>query len=108
MAAIARLSNDATSFTKVFQYHDTQSPVGCSADTPVGNICPMVWQKYADQLGIDLSQRDKMPPAESGGCQMGSRSAPLSGLFALLSGLCGLLLSRRRSASDTRKTSLRS
>lgn len=95
-AAIAKLSDDAASFTKVFQYHDTQSPVTCPSDTPVAKICPPVWSMYADQLGIDLSQRDNMNASMGAGCQVASRNAPAYGFSTLMGGLCVLLSLRRR------------
>jgi hypothetical protein len=91
MAAIARLSNDAMSFSPVFQFHDTQSPVACPADTPVGKICPPIWQTYADQLGIDLGERNKT--SSSGGCQISSHPSPSSVWLGLL---LALSLARRR------------
>ncbi|MBL9007228.1 MAG: exo-alpha-sialidase [Myxococcales bacterium] len=86
MAAIARLSDDATSFTPIFQFHDTLSPIACSADTPVGTICPPVWQTYADQLGINLDERQKT--SSPGACQISSHASQSSGWLGLLLALC--------------------
>lgn len=100
-AAIARLSTDAKTFTKVFQFHNTKEPLSCPAETPVAKICPAVWQMYADQLGIDLKQgggSNEMPTA-SDGCQaapVAASHSPLSGTALLLGGLAGAWLLRRR------------
>ena len=74
LAAIAKLANDGSSFSKVFQFADTQNPVSCPEGTPVAQICPMVWYNYADQLGITLGADmggSNPPPAQSG-CSMGT------------------------------------
>ncbi len=51
-AALARSDDAGGSFSRVMQYVDTVGPVDCPASTPVGQICPQVWQMYATQLGI--------------------------------------------------------
>jgi hypothetical protein len=55
--AVGRSDDGAASFTKVFQYADTEAPIDCPATTPVGMMCPTIWASYADQLGIDLGLR---------------------------------------------------
>ena len=55
--AVARSTDGAQRFDKVFQYADTLAPYECPEETPVGRTCPMIWLGYADQLGIDLSTR---------------------------------------------------
>ncbi|MFO0575339.1 MAG: sialidase family protein [Polyangia bacterium] len=100
-AAIARLSSDASSFTKVFQFHDTKEPLACPPETPVSKICPGIWRQYADQLGIDLDQRSSPTetPMNSGGCQAATGTTargPISPLILFLAALPALWLRRRR------------
>lgn len=105
LAAIARLTPDLSSFTKVFQYSDTKGPMDCPATTAVGKICPAVWASYADQLGVTLSTQTDMgvePTAPDGcSCSLGSAprgtpiTTPLGSSVGLLA-LGGLLLLRRR------------
>lgn len=96
MAAIARVTDDAARYTKVFQYHETLEPVSCPATTPVGQTCPGVWQMYADQLGIDLTQRTNMPPAAESGCAAAThRSSGNFGIVLAAASVAFLLLRRR-------------
>jgi hypothetical protein len=106
-AAIARLSDDASSFTKVFQFNDTQQPITCPASSPVQQICPMIWENYADQLGVQLNSvmgngtPSSTPPASSG-CAFAGRSQPENAapvLWLSLFGLLGLLSFRRKARS---------
>lgn len=93
-AAVARLSAGATQKSTVFQYQQAQGPISCPADTPVGKICPMAWNIYADQLGI-TPQKDPTP-TPSGGCQFATAT---NGAGSALGGLllfAGLLMARRR------------
>lgn len=76
LAAIVQLRESATQRSRVFQYQDTLGPLSCPTDTPVGRICPMAWNIYADQLGI--SQPVTPSPAK-GGCTL-SGSHPCTGL----------------------------
>lgn len=106
LAAIARLSSDAKTFTKVFQFHDTKEPLGCPAETPVAKICPGVWRQYADQLGIDLKATGSSTemPADPAGCQVAAGATgrrPLSPISSVLGGLVTAWLLRRR--IDARK-----
>lgn len=103
-AAIARLSGDASSFTKVFQFNDTQSPVACPAGTPAANICPMVWANYADQLGVILTPGDggTTPPEKPGGCSVSlasGRAPGAPGVMASLAILLALRIQARRRKS---------
>lgn len=106
-AAIARLSNDAASYSRVFQFSDTKNYVECPAGTPVAQICPMVWLNYADQLGINLSPDMGTPPPPAPGCSCevggGQEQSdlrryrmPLGGVIILV---VGALAVRRRRAS---------
>lgn len=96
-AAIAKLADSAASFSKVFQYHDTQSPVMCPAGTPVATICPPVWTRYADQLGIDLAQRERDKVAMASGCQASAGTASRASGWSVAFGLLfALSLHRRR------------
>lgn len=100
-AAIARLSSDATSFTKVFQFGDTLGPIDCPASTSVGQICPSYWANYASQLSNQpsLPSGNQPPAAMSSGCQTVPHAAPspLGGLLALvLLGCAGRRLRRGR------------
>ncbi len=102
-AAIARLSDDAQSFAKVFQFDDTKGPLDCPANTPVARICPEVWANYADQLGVRREPPPVNAPAEpQPGCAMAatSRSAHPSGqtlpAAALAVGLILWTKTRRR------------
>lgn len=97
-AAIARLTDDATRFSKVFQYHDTLEPQSCPANTPVGQMCPGIWQMYADQLGIDLSARQQMTPAMESGCALATHANSSAAAVALAALLAATLLRRRRTA----------
>lgn len=58
-AAIARAplgSAGGLAFSRVFQYAESCGPVTtCASATPVGMICPGIWQMYADQLGASTS-----------------------------------------------------
>lgn len=109
LAAIARLTPDLGSFTKVFQYSDTKGPLDCPATTAVGKICPAIWASYAEQLGVTLSTQpdmgDKPTTPEGCSCTLGSatRSTPLAASLERCAGLLalgGLLwLRRRRRAS---------
>lgn len=101
-AAITRLSSDATIHTKVFQYHETEAPVDCPANTPVSQICPGIWMNYADQLGIDLSQRGNMPKMEESGCALTTRSSSSAFGLAFAAGLLSWLLRRRRHGANVR------
>jgi MYXO-CTERM domain-containing protein len=106
-AAIARLSTDGKTFTKVFQFHDTKEPLGCPAETPVAKICPGIWQQYADQLGIDLKQGGGSTemPMEGKGCQAAPGSAghkPVGLVAAVLGALSAALLRLQRRRRETR------
>lgn len=105
-AAIARLSSDATSFTKVFQFNDTQAPVDCPKSSPAASICPMVWANYADQLGVILPGADggtnPGTPDKPGGCSMSLLPGrPTCGGLCLLAGLA--LLFTLRTATRRRR-----
>jgi hypothetical protein len=96
MAALARLSDDATRFTKVFQFHETMGPIDCPASTPAGELCPKMWLSYADQLGVDLGLMKNMPPAEADGCHVAPRApSRAGGLFILLGWLFALAAWKR-------------
>lgn len=74
-AAIARLSDNAQSFAKVFQFDDTKGPLDCPANTQVSQICPEVWANYADQLGVRIEPPPVNAPAEpQPGCAMAATS----------------------------------
>lgn len=105
--AIGRSDDGGATFARIFQFHDTASPIECPAGTPGATTCQDMWRRYADQLGIDLEARDAGPAAGSadggaagaagaplrqgGGCA-GAPGAPTPALlFALL-----LVLRRRR------------
>ena len=94
-AALVRLSDAATQRTRIFQYQDTKGPQSCPATTSVGRTCPMAWNIYASQLGIELKP-DTPPTGSSMGCALATGRGS-QGLGALLGvGLCLLALSRRR------------
>lgn len=104
-AAIARSDDGGEHFVKVFQYADTLGPVRfCPADSPVGKICPDVWQMYASQLGIDSSPVDGggsdggTPPIAGGcHCDIGGPTGASAGVTGLLAAAAiGGLLRRRR------------
>jgi hypothetical protein len=52
--ALARSDDGAQTFTQVLSYQNTVGPIDCPAGTPVGDKCPLYWQMYADQLGINM------------------------------------------------------
>ncbi len=96
LAAIVRLEQSATQRTRVFQYQDTLGPQSCPAESPVGRICPMAWNIYADQLGIPVRA---MPEPTPGGCSLSSAAhTKLSvGLLPIaLGSLLALRLNTRR------------
>lgn len=100
-AAIARLTPDASSFTKVFQFNDTQNPVACPAGTPAANICPTVWANYADQLGVILTKGDggTETPEKPGGCSLALAPGPASAGGPWLVGALALWMARARRRS---------
>ncbi|MSP63532.1 MAG: hypothetical protein EXR72_24950 [Myxococcales bacterium] len=99
-AAVARSDDGGEHFSKVFQYAETVGPTtSCGAETPVGRICPAVWQMYAAQLGIEESadgggDGGKTGPPGGCHCAIGRRSASASGIAELA--LVLLLALRRR------------
>ncbi|MBL9002811.1 MAG: hypothetical protein JNJ46_01125 [Myxococcales bacterium] len=98
LAAIVQLRSAASQRTRIFQYQDTQGPQSCPATTAVGKTCPMAWNVYAAQLGIELK---KDPPPASGCAQApGGSPSKQAGLLcsAALLGLAAYRrISRRRS-----------
>lgn len=99
-AAMSRSVDDGKTFTRVFQYHETAGVYSCPPSTPVAQICPQVWQTYAEQLGIEQSKpTPPMPPdPQVGGCGVAlpHRSGPLGGVVAAFAGVLAVLFRRRR------------
>lgn len=110
-AAIARLSSDAASFSRVFQFGDTKGPIDCPASTSVGQICPSYWASYSSQLsGQPTVPSSPAPTSEPGGCQLaptrqGQAASPSvrpwGGLLALGLAMLGAGRLRRRRARDS-------
>lgn len=88
LAAIVRLGSAAMQRTRIFQYQDTKGPQSCPATTPVGKTCPMAWNIYAAQLGIDL--KPDMPPVSSGCAQSRGQASSPAAWGALGLALLGL------------------
>ncbi len=89
-AAVAALSMDLLSYSKVFQFAEATGPMSCPAGTKVATLCPSYWASYSSQLGSlpMLSSTVSAPPDQSGGCAMAPRAAPSSEKSLL----CALLL----------------
>lgn len=65
-AAVARSDDGGAHFSKVFQYVDTVGPtLDCAPSTPVGKICPGIWEMYWVQqpIGPDMAQEVAPPDA---------------------------------------------
>lgn len=76
-AAIARLKGDASAFSPVFQFGDTQGPIDCPAGTSVAQICPAYWASYSSQLSSQPTLPTPPPmTGEASGCQLTRREAP--------------------------------
>ncbi len=101
-AAVAALSPDLSSFSKVFQFIDATGPMSCPTGTKVATICPSYWAAYSSQLGSlpVLASTVSAPPDNSSGCAMAPRSVPPGGRGAL--GVLLLILLRRRTAGRRR------
>ena len=71
-AALARSDDGAMSFRSILEYENTQGPVDCPAGTPVGDMCPLYWQMYGSQLGVNMSGVDG-GAGDGGSTNMGGR-----------------------------------
>ena len=108
-AAIARSDDGGDHFTSVFRYDQTEGPTTtCAPSTPVGMICPDIWQMYADQLGVgqtgstcgaggsDGGTGPVTPPrTASCGCQLGSQDSSPIAVALLALALAALVLRRQ-------------
>lgn len=108
-AALAESDDGAQSFHSILQYVNTVGPVDCPASTPVGAMCPLYWEMYGSQLGIDFTDggvpildggTGPHPGARGCGCELGARSPAVPAGALLLLGLLFL-------AAAARKRSLR-
>jgi hypothetical protein len=91
--AVARLSDDASAFSKVFQFTDTKGPLDCPADSDVARTCPSYWTAYATRLGILPSP--SLPtdvPSQSNGCAIARSPVTGEGSWIWGLGLLALLL----------------
>jgi hypothetical protein len=99
-AALAKSDDGAQSFKPVLSYQQTQGPMNCPADTPVGSMCPYYWLTYSAQLGINMGidggSSDGGAGGQGGGCSCeltGGGAALGAPLLVLI--VSGLLLRRR-------------
>lgn len=56
---VARSDDGGETFRRVFKWDDTAGPFeGCPAGTPVAEMCPALWQLYAERLGVTQPKAD--------------------------------------------------
>jgi hypothetical protein len=105
-AALAQSADGAHMFSSVMQYVDTVGPIDCPAGTPVGDVCPMVWQMYATGLGIGVAVdggADGGAPHPHPGCSCALGAAGGGAGFALAIALALLAIVVRQFAARRRR-----
>jgi hypothetical protein len=108
LAALARSTDGAQTFSSIFTFDQTQGPVDCPASTPVGAMCPLYWLTYGPQLGVTLPDADGGtdgggPPKPKSGCACALGASVQAGVWGVVLAVLGAALAMRRKVRSSRR-----
>ncbi|HYO53636.1 WD40/YVTN/BNR-like repeat-containing protein [Archangium sp.] len=76
--ALARSSDEGTTWQPLFGLHDIQAPQLCPAGTPTRDVCTPLWPQLAQTLGLSSAPDGGVPPSPDAGTSEQPEQPPAS------------------------------